>query len=167
MMSHNKAGKRSRKQSKTPQPEETESLPKRRRTTSGSPASSSSRRSSTPNFENWERLPEFIEHKPAAGKLVLPSDEQKEDAKELIAKLKYDSFVKRKYQGSVRLDKQGSTGDGFTNLQIQTNKTKKKTESKSIACVLVQDQCKFENEWIQFALRKSLDTGKNCRLRAE
>ena len=160
MMSHNKAGKRSRKQSKTPQPEETESLPKRRRTTSGSPASSSSRRSSTPNFENWERFPELIEHKPAAGELSLPSDEEKEDAKVLINKFEKQqpgSFEK------VCFDYQDSTGDGYTKLQIRTNKT----PSKSIACVLIQKGHEFESEWIKFVLRKSLDTQEMYRLRAK
>ena len=152
--------KRPRSKSRTPET-------KRRRISTDSQASSSSRRSSTPSIESWESFPEVIEWKFAAGKIFQPSKEEREDAKVLIDNLKDGSFVKGqtartcKRQKSVRLDYQGSTSDRYTNLQIQTNKT----QSKSIACVLVQEDYDFGSEWIKFALRKSLETGRKCRLR--
>ena len=166
MMSRNyepeSTGKRSRSD-RTPTPTR-HNINKKAR--SASPATSSSSKSSTPSPEDWEMFPVVLEHK--EGKLYPPvNGKAKQAAESLIQEVDMNSFLPEKQKTLrrneiMRLDYQSSNG-GYSNLQIQENKI---THSRSVACVLIQENFKFGKELIKTALSYSLEDQQIWRLRS-
>ena len=128
-------------------------------------------RSTTPDPEGWRvdyRLSVVFECK--EGDCSPPkSKAEREHAKDLIQKFEEDSLHKVEHRTQktlnanklMRLDHQPSP-PGYHNLQIQQNRDK---DSQSVACALIQEGPPFGKELMQQALRKSLETKKNYRLR--